>query len=160
MSGNGKAKPNGFVWDQIEKFINDKLSMMNPFGKAAAESFMQNQPDWVERLVGQVLERTLPRTTKSSGTKTAVGVSSEVFETHRHVIAKIKLPPKVHPRALQVMVRSDRIKLLGLLGGEPHYIRLPAPVLSRTARAHYREGILQVQARKRRKGAYHEAYIE
>jgi hypothetical protein len=165
MSGKGNAKPSGFVWDQIEKFINDRLSMMNPFGKAAADSFMQKHPDWVERLVGQVLDRTLPKplkpsAEKPSGSTKPAAVSTEVFETHQHVIAKIKLPRKEHPRALQVMVRSDRIKLLGLLGGEPYYIQLPAPVLASTARAKFKEGILQVQARKRKKGAYRETYIE
>lgn len=160
MSGNGNAKPGGFVWDQIEKFINDKLSMMNPFGKAAADGFMQKQPDWVERLISQVLDRTLPKSAKSPGVKPNGGVSAEVFETHRHVIAKIKLPSKEIPKALQVLVRTDRIKLLGLENDEPYFIELPSPVMARTARALIREGVLQVQARKRKKGPYHETYIE
>ncbi|MFC0211606.1 Hsp20/alpha crystallin family protein [Paenibacillus chartarius] len=170
-SGKGKGVRQGTgagIWDQIEKFIEGKLSFMNPGGPAAAQ-FLQ-QPEWVQDIVRQALLRTLPdgggkRKTVHAEANTKPerkqhALSPEVFETHRSVIARVKLPPKENPRALQVLVRSDRIKLLGLAGGEPVFIALPAAVVAKSARARCREGVLEICARKRKKGMYYEAYVE
>lgn len=160
MSGSNSGRGGG-VWNQIEQFINDKLSSMSQAGNAASP-FLQ-QPDWVQNVVRDVLSRATGgrgRADSRNSGASAPTVSTEVFETHRQVIVKIKLPPKEDPRALQVLVRSDRIKLLGLPGGDPKFIPLPAPVVPRSARARYREGTLEVYARKRRRGPYVDTYVE
>jgi hypothetical protein len=154
------------MWNQIEKFIADKLSFMSP-GSGVAGQFLQ-QPDWVQSIVRDALSSALPggllppgtRSRKGGTATQPSGVSTEVFETHRQVIAKIKLPSKENARALQVLVRSDTIKLIGLAGGEPLLIRLPAPVVARSARARFRERVLEVYVQKRKKGRYIETFVE
>jgi hypothetical protein len=163
MSGSNSGRSaGGGMWNQIEKFISDKLSVINPTGNVAAQ-FLQ-QPEWVQNIVRDALFQTLPgggpgRRIGTAGVS-ASKISTEVFETHRQVIAKIKLSRKENPRALQVLVRSDRIKLLGLPGGEPVYIPLPSPVVASSARARFREGVLEVYALKRKKGVYVDTYVE
>ncbi|WP_052487710.1 Hsp20/alpha crystallin family protein [Gordoniibacillus kamchatkensis] len=169
MSAANNSRGGGGMWSEIEKFISDKLSFMNPSGNIAGQFL--NQPDWVQNIVRDALSKALPGglamgglARKDGGRKAVTSekprISTEVFETHRDIIAKIKLPPKENPRALQVLVRSDRIKLLGLPGGEPTFISLPAPVVANSARARYREGTLEVYARKRKKGNYFDTYVE
>jgi hypothetical protein len=141
---------------------------MSPGGGAAAQ-FLQ-QPEWVQNIVRDALSSALPGGLQPSPSRSGRGsgkatmrpshVSTEVFETHRQVIAKIQLPSKEHARALQVLVRSDAIKLIGLSGGEPVLIRLPAPVVARSARARFRERVLEVYAQKRKKGRYIETFVE
>jgi hypothetical protein len=160
MSGSNSGRGGG-MWNQIEKFISDKLSVINPTGDFASQ-FLQ-QPEWVQNIVRDALLQVLPRELgRRGGTAggSASKMSTEVFETHRQVIAKIKLPRKENLRALQVLVRSDRIKLLCLPGGEPAFIPLPSPVVASSARARLREGVLEVYARKRKKGAYVDTYVE
>lgn len=163
MSGTNSGRGGG-IWNQIEQFITDKLNFMNPTGDAAKQ-FLQ-QPDWVQNIVREALSKALPGGLAKPKPKSRISgverpnVSTEVFETHREIIAKIKLPPKENPRMLQVMVRSDRIKLLGLPGGEPLFVPLPAPVVARSARARCRDGTLEVYARKRKKGAYFDTYVD
>jgi hypothetical protein len=154
------------MWNQIEKFIADKLSFMNPQGGAAAQ-FLQ-QPEWVQNIVRDALSSALPGGLLKPGARGGSGrtgarpsgVATEVFETHRQVIAKIKLPQKENARALQVLVRSDTVKLIGLAGGEPLLIRLPVPVVARSARARFRERVLEVYMQKRKKGRYIETFVE
>ena len=38
---------------------------------------------------------------------------TEIFETHEHVIIKVKIAKEEDPRALQVFVKSNQIKLTG-----------------------------------------------
>jgi hypothetical protein len=153
------------MWNQIEKFIADKLSFMSPGGDTAAQIL---QPEWVQNIVRDALSSALPGGLMAQGGRGAGGrtgsrpssVATEVFETHRQVIAKIKLPPKENARALQVLVRSDTVKLIGLNGGEPLLIRLPVPVVARSARARFRERVLEVYMQKRKKGRYIETFVE
>jgi HSP20 family molecular chaperone IbpA len=156
MSDKDNQKPNGFIWNQVEKMINDRLSA---YLNSAERSDILGKPAWVENYVQKFLSKALPSAVGSTGNGGG-RVSFEVFETHDHVIAKIKLPAKENPRALQVFVRSDRIKLVGLLNGKSEHIPLPAQVAPKTAKARFKNGVLQVQVRKRRsKEPYHEVYV-
>ncbi len=140
-------------WDQIEKFVGQRL----PF-KEKGQSLLDNM-SWVEGYVQDVLKKALPGS-QSSISSSSDSISTEVFETHTHVIVKVKLPKEEDPRALQVFVKSAQVKLTGLISGSYKIIKLPALVVPRTATARYKQRMLQIQIRKRgRKESYHEAYI-
>jgi HSP20 family molecular chaperone IbpA len=141
-------------WDQVENFIGQKLP---GHAKEKAQSFVDNM-SWVENYVQEMLKKTMP--TMDLGISSKDGVSIEVFETHEHVIAQVKLSKEEDARAIQIFVKSHQIKLTGFLNGKPRMIKLPHMVLPRTTRARYKQRILQIKVRKRGlKEGYHEAYI-
>ncbi|MBP1992384.1 Hsp20/alpha crystallin family protein [Paenibacillus eucommiae] len=141
-------------WENIEKFLGQKLPVN---AKEKGQSLLDNM-SWVENYVQDVLKKSMPRL-HGEGTLNEEP-SIEVFETHEHVIAQIKLSKEEDPRALQVFVKSNLIKLTGFLKGGNKFIKLPVLVNPKTARASYKARTLQIQIRKRdQKESYHEAYI-
>lgn len=141
-------------WDQIEKFLGEKFPAA---AKERAQSFVDNM-SWIEGYVQDMLKKTMPAMDAETSSNDEVSV--ETFETHEHVITQVKLPKEENPRALQVFVKSSHLKLVGFLNGTPRIIKLPSLVLPRTARARYKQRILQIKVRKRgTKEDYHEAYV-
>ncbi|UJF32890.1 alpha-crystallin domain-containing protein [Paenibacillus hexagrammi] len=140
-------------WDQIEKFLGQKL----PFGEKG-QTFLDNMT-WVEGYVQDVLKKAADgfQNANIAGGKAA---GTETFETHDHIIVHVKLPKEEDPRAMQVFVKSNQIKLTGFVNGKNQIIKLPSLVLPRTARVRYKTRTLQIQIRKRGlKEQYQEAYI-
>jgi HSP20 family molecular chaperone IbpA len=73
---------------------------------------------------------------------------AEVFETHNHVIVKISISYEANPI---VKVRTDAVKIEGMFDNKKQQlIRLPCLVVPSTARATYKEGILQIKVRKKK----------
>jgi HSP20 family molecular chaperone IbpA len=141
-------------WENIEKFLGSKL----PFNLKDKGQSMLDNISWVENYVQDVLKRAMPK--MDAGTASRDDVPLEVFETHEHVIVQVKLPKEEDPRALQVFIKSNQVKLTGFLKEGSRIIKLPALVAPRTARARYKPRTLQIQIRKRgNKESYHEAYI-
>ncbi|MEW9701019.1 hypothetical protein [Paenibacillus sp. SI8] len=140
-------------WEQIEKFLGQKL----PFGEKG-QTFLDNMT-WVEGYVQDMLKKAMPSGTDASISNHA-GAGSEIFETHEHVILKVKLATEEDPRAMQVFIKSNQIKLTGYISGKSKIVKLPSIVLPRTARVRYKQRTLEVKIRKRGlKEQYHEAYI-
>lgn len=136
-------------WEQVEKFLGQKL----PFGEKG-QTFLDNMT-WVEGYVQDMLKKAMPGMDASISSH-----ESEIFETHEHVIIKVKIAKDENPRALQVFVKSNQIKLTGFLSGKNRMIKLPTLVLPRTARVSYKQRQLQIKVRKRGlKENYTEAYI-
>jgi HSP20 family molecular chaperone IbpA len=144
-----------FKWENFEKFFGEKLPLA---AREKGQSMLDNM-SWVENYVQDVLKRTMPRL-DGSASRAAGGSSVEVFETHDHVILQVKLPKEEDPKAIQVFVKSNQVKLTGFLKEGNKFIKLPALVAPRTARARYKQRTLQIQIRKRgSRDSYHEAYI-
>lgn len=153
MSLNGFNRHPWMKWEQLEKFLGQKL----PF-RENGQTFLDNMT-WVEGYVQDTLKKAM-QGLDATVASTAGGDASDIFETHDHVIVKVRLPKDENPRALQVFVKSDHIKVTGTLNGKDRVIKLPAMVIPKTARVRYRERLLQVQVRKRGlKEGYHEAFI-
>jgi HSP20 family molecular chaperone IbpA len=142
-------------WENFEKIFGERL----PFAAKEKGQSMLDNMSWVENYVQDVLKRAMPRL-DGGATSTAGSPSVEVFETHENVIVQVKLPKEEDPKAIQVFVKSNQVKLTGFLKEGNKFIKLPAMVAPRTARARYKTRMLQIQIRKRgNKDAYHEAYI-
>jgi HSP20 family molecular chaperone IbpA len=156
MSLSGMNRQPWLKWEQIEKFLGQKLPQTM---KDKSQSILDNM-SWVEDYVQDVVKNVMPKVRETAGISSQHGLSIEVFETHEHVIAQVKLPKEENPRALQVLIRSDQIKLTGFLDGKPRFIKLPSLALPRTAKARYKQPTLQIQFRKRGlQENYHETYI-
>ncbi|MVO99813.1 Hsp20/alpha crystallin family protein [Paenibacillus lutrae] len=143
-------------WEHIEKFLDQP------------QKYMENIK-WIEGFVRDVFDRTIPppvasanRTANSSAGQQRKKLStSDVFETHTHVFIRLKIPKREDPYSLQVLVKTSHVKILGLIDEPKKTIKMPSPVNPKTAKARYRENVLQIQVRKRKfKDTYHEAYIE
>ncbi|WP_068776897.1 Hsp20/alpha crystallin family protein [Paenibacillus sp. FJAT-26967] len=142
-------------WEHIEKFLDQP------------QKYMENIK-WIEGFVRDVFDRTIPppvvsasRTANSSAGQQKELSTSDVFETHTHVFIRVKIPKREDPYSLQVLVKTSHVKILGLIDEPKKTIKMPSPVNPKTAKARYRENVLQIQVRKRKfKDNYHEAYIE
>ncbi|MNI17099.1 hypothetical protein D3C73_704570 [compost metagenome] len=141
-------------WENIEKFLGQKIPLA---AKEKSQAFLDNM-SWVDGYVQEMLKKAMPTADTSITSRNENPI--EVFETHEHVIAQIRLPKDEDPRALQVFIKSNQIKLTGFLDGTPRIVKLPAAVLPKTATARYKQRSLQIQIRKRGlKDSYHEVYI-
>ncbi|OCT15958.1 hypothetical protein A8709_10075 [Paenibacillus pectinilyticus] len=139
-------------WEQVEKFLGQKL----PFAEKG-QTFLDNMT-WAEGYVQDMLKKAMPGFDANISTSGSIG--TEIFETHEHVIIKVKIAKDEDPRALQVFVKSSQIKLTGFVNGKPRIIKLTTLVLPRTANVRYKQRLLEIKVRKRAlKENYHEAYI-
>jgi HSP20 family molecular chaperone IbpA len=154
MSLSEMNRQSWLKWENIEKLLGEKFSSA---AKNQGQSLLDNM-SWVENYVQDMLKKAMPH--MDAGVSTQRGKPVEIFETHEHVIVQVKLPNEDDPKALQVFIKSNQVKLTGFIKDNPLLIKLPALVLPRTARARYKPRILQIQIRKRgQKESYHEAYI-
>ncbi|MCY9661957.1 Hsp20/alpha crystallin family protein [Paenibacillus chondroitinus] len=139
-------------WDHVEKFLGQKL----PFAEKG-QTFLDNMT-WVEGYVQDMLKKAMPGMDASISTQGASG--AEIFETHEHVIIKVKIAKGEDPRALRVFIKSNQMKLTGFTSGKGRIIKFPTLVLPRSARVSYKQRLLQIKVRKRGlKENYTEAYI-
>ncbi|WP_128655701.1 Hsp20/alpha crystallin family protein [Paenibacillus sp. 598K] len=137
-----------FDWEQMKRWMGQ--------GGTPQPDQVLSQSDWVQRYVGKLLGASL------AGLQPNLpgGGEPELFETHRFIIAKLKIPAGVRDDQLRLLVRPDRIKLMTGGGREDRIVRLPCLVVPSTCRALLAAGILQVKLRKRRSGdQYEEAVI-
>ncbi|SEC50689.1 hypothetical protein [Paenibacillus sp. GP183] len=146
--------PQPWKWEHFEKLFKQKLPLLEK-----GHSLLDNM-DWVENYVQDVLKKAMPKIDRGTISGALENSQFDVFETHDHVIVQVKLHNEENPRALQVFVKSNQVKLTGFLKGGTKFIKLPTLVAPRTARASYKSSTLQIQIRKRgRKESYHEAFI-
>ncbi len=129
---------------------------MNSFEKIFKKSFPGMQSlDWknwqdvnsIESFVQKALEGSF----KQYGINTQGGASSrsmyEVFETHDRVIVKINIPVD-YIDDKRLFVKGNKLKLEQTNSHNTEEIPLPASVNNTTARASYKNGVLQVSMRK------------
>ncbi|TDF98144.1 Hsp20/alpha crystallin family protein [Paenibacillus piri] len=137
-------------WHEIEKFLGNKL----PPVPSSEQLDLLKDTTWVEDYVQQIFEKSLPKT----GVVRSLRTKPEIFETHHHVIVKLALAQQANPI---IKVRTDLIKIESIVNSQkPQLIRLPCHVIPSTARASYRDGILQIKVRKKRLNkTYHEVNV-
>lgn len=100
----------------------------------------------IERFV----QNTLGNVFKQSGMGGEAGLyyKSDVFETHDRVIVKIYVSDLKSADQFRLMVKSTQVKLENLFEKTHHAINLRSPIQPKSARAKYRDGVLQISARK------------
>jgi HSP20 family molecular chaperone IbpA len=155
MTDSGKDFPFGFDWSKLETLFSELQPAKGQKGKP------QNL-DWIDEFVKDIIKQAIPETVQTSKTpqSSKTPLQTEVFETHRNVIARIRIPDNIEPRKLQVFVSLYHLKIEGP-EGKKHTIELPATVDSRACKAVFRDGVLQVQMRKQARGErFDEVYIQ
>jgi hypothetical protein len=141
-------------WENFEKLFGQKIPL-----KENGQSILDNM-EWVENYIQKILKKAIPKLEAGLISGSLDSSQFDVFETHDHVIVQVKLDKEEDPRALQVFVKSNQVKLTGFLSGGNKIIKLPALVAPRTARARYKPRTLQIQIRKRgSKESFQETYI-
>jgi hypothetical protein len=146
--------PQPWKWENFEKLFGQKIPLHEK-----GQSLLDNMA-WVENFIQDTLKKAMPKLDTGVFSGALESSQFEVFETHDHVIVQVKLHKDENPRALQVFVKSNQVKLTGFLKGGNKVIKLPTLVAPRTAKARYKPRTLQIQIRKRgTKESYHEAYI-
>lgn len=84
----------------------------------------------------------------------------DFFETHRFLIAKIKIPANIHFRSLNVHLSRTHIKIDGLPGKSSQELKLPTHVDTNDCRALFKKGLLQLKMRKLNwDESYREVYV-
>jgi HSP20 family molecular chaperone IbpA len=140
-------------WENFEKMFQQKLPL-----KERGQSMLDNMK-WVEDYIQNILKKAMPKVDAMSSNVVEAS-QIEVFETHEHVIVQVKLHKDEDPRALQVFVKSNQVKITGWLKEGSKIIKLPTLVSPQTANARYKSRTLQIQIRKRgSKEGYREAFI-
>lgn len=128
-------------WDDLERWMEGQKL---PKGFEAMQ-----EPDWVEQFVRKLMTKALP---DAAGVLPNPASAASTFETHHFVIVKFKLPLGTLQENLQLLVKSDKIKIQGLPDGRAETVKLPRPIHPRHCRALVKDGVLQVKLRKREDG--------
>ncbi|TLS53619.1 hypothetical protein FE782_04930 [Paenibacillus antri] len=135
-------------WDTFKKWMQDSLSFGAP----------QDDFRWVTEYVDGILkealaapERQQEKVSGKAPRSSGVGkpLSYELFQTHRHIIVRFVVPERIKPRQLRVYAAVQRLRIEGLPNGAKQTVALPALVYSDTARALFKDGVLQVKLMKR-----------
>ncbi|MCI3923691.1 Hsp20/alpha crystallin family protein [Paenibacillus sp. TRM 82003] len=107
--------------------------------------------DYVDNIVNDALSQT-------GGRRPVPGkLPVELFQTHHYVIARFRVPDSVKAHKLRVFASATKLRLEGLPKDGKQVVALPSAVRSDSAKALYKEGILQIKLLKKR---MHERYEE
>ncbi|PYI55454.1 Hsp20/alpha crystallin family protein [Paenibacillus flagellatus] len=149
MSRTNDGEPAGaafpFDWDDFQtRFFGDG-------GWKEAWNGGAGTIPWVDQYVRQVLAKAVPdvnvnqaRPMPPDNKSTSPAVACSVFETHRAIIARIRLSPDVDPRAVRLFAYSHELKVTGLPGEREKTIKLPVPVRVDGTKAVCRQRVVEV----------------
>jgi HSP20 family molecular chaperone IbpA len=137
-----------FKWENFEKLFGDNFPVMPTVHlknldsiETYVQSTLNNSMNTIQNMIDGI-------------------VQTETFETHRFVIAKIKIPASIKPENLKILVNTNHLKLEVLPGNQKQIIKLPALVNTRNCRALIENGVLQIKMQKQRTDdSYDEVFI-
>jgi HSP20 family molecular chaperone IbpA len=138
---NGYDSPKS-AWKRFEEFFNAEFPIP---AHASPEDL-----SWIEPYVQKTIARVLASTHAMDGNRPhAPPHETETFETLTHVIVKVRIPDRNRARNTNVYAGPNEIRLEEGRGVRRTTIPLPALVLPETCKAVYKNGILQLQLKKR-----------
>lgn len=124
--------------------------------KAFADYFKRLFPASSE--TGMSIEQTVKASIASAMADLLQDKSEQIeqFETHRSIIIKLKLPHRQQLNDMHLQLNDAHMKISGWRQHDIQTIRFPTAVWPKTAKAVYRNGVLQIQIRKKEKrSSYH-----
>jgi HSP20 family molecular chaperone IbpA len=141
-------------WDTFKKWMQESLT----FG--APQDDFRWVTDYVEGILKEALaaperqqekskEETASRSARSASSPSGRPLVYELFQTHRHVIVRFNVPGRINPRRLRVLAGIQRLRVEGLPNDGKQTVALPSLVYADTARALFKDGVLQVKMMKR-----------
>lgn len=163
MSPANQQFPFSFDWANLEKVISERMTTMNP-----AQNRTSGVPmdfSWIDKFVKDTMQQSLHSFMGNSNTNqtgytdtasvrssfgSAAGPSPEIFETHRSVIARFKLPENTDIHQFDVKVTPNQLKLKHMEDSEFQAFALPTLVSGTGSRAVCRDHIVEVRMPKDR----------
>lgn len=140
-------------WKQFEQFFGTKF----PF---PAQGSLDDLT-WVEPYVQDALNQTLSKSFTRTKRHPSTPMESETFETVTHVIVKIYISEKAKAKNTKVRAGIYQVRLEEGIGIQKSVISLPAPVIPKSCRAIYKDGIMQLQFKKENVDHYfHEVHVQ
>lgn len=143
-------------WDAFEKMMVQAFPFLPKhfLREGIADS------NWISDTVQNAINRYIDREMKAKFPYSVFGrtLGYDVFETHRSVIVRIRLPSDIHPRELDTAISCHKVRIR-LPSGETQVIALPRAVNPKRARALFRNGILELRL-PRTGEPYHPVYVE
>lgn len=137
--------------DFVENFLNNKF----PFLHSDMGQEILKDTSWIEGYVQDILHNAVPKARRTSAPK----IPSQTFETHQYVIVKLTIPSHIDPGTLMILIGTNLVKIEGLTSSAT-IVKLPCPVVQNSARATFKDGILQIKIRKKTmKQGYHHVNI-
>lgn len=139
------------LWDEFEKTMLKAFPFLpRNFTKTGiADS------NWLSDVVQKTVNRYIEQEMKSKFPYSVFGrsIGYDLFETHRSVILRLRLPEGMNPREPELSISSHKVRIR-LPSGEKQVIPLPKAVNPRQARTTYRDGILELRLPKTREPFY------
>lgn len=139
MANSGRK---AFDWTEFGKWMDGQMSALPKNGGFHWIS------DYVDRMMKEAVS--LQEQKGFRPKRPSKPLREETFETHHYVIVRLHVPVFVNERRLRVHASAQRLKIAGLPGDEEQVVALPFPVSPSSARAMYKDGILQVKLLKRK----------
>lgn len=138
-----RSEPGGSAewdWRHFHRVMSRSFPFFQEDGQA--ESFLQ-PPFPVGEWVRETLDRAFRGAAMTGKPRSAHLSRCELFETHRHLIARVHLPAGVHGDEVRTLVSRYRLRLLWPPDGRRD-VPLQKPVSPKRSRARLKNGILEV----------------
>jgi len=132
-------KPLDVDW---KEFQNDLFSQVPFVGKSW-------NPKGIEQFVERTIRNYLPKSMFAKGGFTPFNASPidyEVFETHRSIFVRCRVPEDVSPRSLRFYATSRKLRIEN--DDQEEEIMLPSEVNPNRTIARYHQGVLEVRMPK------------
>ena len=146
-------------WEQWDAFENMMLQAFPFLPKHFTRGGIADS-NWLSDVVQNTINRYIDQEMKSKFPQSIFGrtLGHDVFETHRSVIVRIRLPADIHPRELDMAISCHKVRIK-LPSGEQQVIALPRAVNPKRARATFREGVLELRM-PRTGEPFHPVYVD
>ncbi|MCQ6560408.1 hypothetical protein [Paenibacillus mendelii] len=123
-------------WNELEKWLE---------GQQLPKGFdLFRSPDWVENYVRNMMTKTLPAAAAALS-----GGSADITETKRFLIVTFPLGEAADLSRVRLLVREDRLRIIGMSGGKAETVILPKLILPQSCNAQYDGTVLKIKLRKR-----------
>ncbi len=131
-------------WQQFLGMFGDSTGMsMTP------SDANWSDPNWIEQYVQDMVRRSFRGFGMNTSSSSSAGaMPGNTFETHQQVVVKFHVPPNTNLRKVRLYLYTHKLVLEGP-GSMNHTVRLPSPVDPMSGKAVYKDGVLQIQMRKR-----------
>lgn len=107
-----------------------------------------NNSDKVEAYMEQVGEKIQTMVSKSFPMSSPPAQEAKVFESHKSVFVRWKVPKKVDPFRIRIHVNNQRVRLSNITNHKDLSIQLPTQVTTRGCQAKLHKGILEIRLSK------------
>jgi HSP20 family molecular chaperone IbpA len=78
------------------------------------------------------------------------GITADIFETHKSVVARILLPEGMNPHSINITHDRSRLYISGVPGKRDEVFALPEQVRRKRSKAIYSSGVVEVWMKKRK----------